>query len=63
MPYVTPNDFAATTTDLSSKPKDINNKGQVVGYIETTYDKENRDQRRASYMKSQQVSSVTLITC
>ncbi|ABI38621.1 conserved hypothetical protein [Shewanella sp. MR-4] len=39
-PYVTPNDFAATTTDLSSKPKDINNKGQVVGYIETTYDKE-----------------------
>ncbi|MFB2653395.1 DUF3466 family protein [Shewanella seohaensis] len=38
--YVTPNDFAATTTDLSSKPKDINNKGQVVGYIETTYDKE-----------------------
>ncbi|MCS6123159.1 DUF3466 family protein [Shewanella baltica] len=38
--YVTPNDFASTTTDLSSKPKDINNKGQVVGYIETTYDKE-----------------------
>lgn len=37
---VTPNDFASTTTDLSSKPKDINNKGQVVGYIETTYDKE-----------------------
>ncbi|MGI2213988.1 DUF3466 family protein [Shewanella oncorhynchi] len=37
---VTPNDFAASTTDLSSKPKDINNKGQVVGYIETTYDKE-----------------------
>lgn len=37
---MTPNDFASTTTDLSSKPKDINNKGQVVGYIETTYDKE-----------------------
>ncbi|MBW3532346.1 DUF3466 family protein [Shewanella sp. NKUCC06_TVS] len=37
---VTPNDFAASTTDLSSKPKSINNKGQVVGYIETTYDKE-----------------------
>lgn len=37
---VTPNDFAASTTDLSSKPKGINNKGQVVGYIETTYDKE-----------------------
>ncbi|MDG5900133.1 DUF3466 family protein [Shewanella xiamenensis] len=40
VPYVTPNDFAATTTDLSSKAKDINNKDQVVGYIETTYDKE-----------------------
>lgn len=39
-PYVTPNDFAQAMTDLSSKPKDINNKGQVVGYIETTYDKE-----------------------
>ena len=38
--YVTPNDFGSTATDLSSKPKDINNKGQVVGYIETTYDKE-----------------------
>ncbi|MDR6966001.1 DUF3466 family protein [Shewanella putrefaciens] len=37
---VTPNDFASKSTDLSSKPKDINNKGQVVGYIETTYDKE-----------------------
>ncbi|QYJ80107.1 DUF3466 family protein [Shewanella acanthi] len=40
--YVTPNDFATSLTDLSSKPKDINNKGQVVGYIDTTYDKEKR---------------------
>ncbi|MEI6858189.1 MAG: DUF3466 family protein [Shewanella sp.] len=39
---VTPHDFSSSTTisDLSSKPKDINNKGQVVGYIETTFDKE-----------------------
>ncbi|CAM3489046.1 DUF3466 family protein [Shewanella violacea] len=39
---VTPYDFSSSTgiSDLSSKPKDINNKGQVVGYIETTHDKE-----------------------
>ena len=39
---VTPFDFSSSAgiSDLSSKPKDINNKGQVVGYIETTHDKE-----------------------
>ncbi|MGX9460407.1 DUF3466 family protein [Shewanella sp. A14] len=37
---VTPNDFQTSLSDLSSKPKDINNKGQVVGYIESTYEKE-----------------------
>ncbi|EDP99674.1 DUF3466 family protein [Shewanella benthica] len=39
---VTPYDFSSSTgiSDLSSKPKDINNQGQVVGYIETTHDKE-----------------------
>ncbi|AQS35800.1 Protein of unknown function (DUF3466) [Shewanella psychrophila] len=39
---VTPYDFSSNTgvSDLSSRPKDINNKGQVVGYIETTHDKE-----------------------
>jgi len=37
---VTPNDFYNATSDLSSKAKDINNKGQVVGFIETTHDKE-----------------------
>ncbi|MGK0410807.1 MAG: hypothetical protein ACJASB_002988 [Shewanella psychromarinicola] len=37
---ITPNDFQDSLSDLSSKPKDINNKGQVVGYIESTYDKE-----------------------
>ncbi|MDP5145928.1 DUF3466 family protein [Shewanella sp. ULN5] len=37
---VTPEDFTPGISDLSSKAKDINNKGQVVGYIEVTYDKE-----------------------
>lgn len=37
---VTPNDFYNSISDLGSKPKDINNKGQVVGAIETTHDKE-----------------------
>jgi hypothetical protein len=37
---ITPNDFQTSLSDLSSKPKDINNKGQVVGYIESSYDKE-----------------------
>lgn len=38
--FVTPKDFLAGVSDLSSKPKDINNKGQVVGSIEATFDKE-----------------------
>ncbi|QDE30666.1 DUF3466 family protein [Shewanella polaris] len=37
---ITPNDFLTSLSDLSSKPKDINNQGQVVGYIESTYDQE-----------------------
>lgn len=64
--YVTPNDFATTTSDLSSKPKDINNKGQVVGYIETTYDKEKpRPKAGFLYEKSTgEFSNVnTLLTC
>ncbi|GGP65577.1 DUF3466 family protein [Shewanella saliphila] len=36
----TPNDFQTSLSDLSSKGKDINNQGQVVGYIESTYDKD-----------------------
>ncbi|GIU48074.1 hypothetical protein TUM4438_28650 [Shewanella sairae] len=39
-PLVTPNDFYNATSDLSSRGRAINNKGQVVGYIETTHDKE-----------------------
>ena len=37
---VTPNDFYNNISDLSSRGRDINNKGQVVGYIDTTHDKE-----------------------
>ena len=37
---VTPNDFYTYTSDLSSKAKDINNLGQVVGYIETSEEKQ-----------------------
>ncbi|WOT03771.1 DUF3466 family protein [Shewanella youngdeokensis] len=37
---VTPNDFYDALSDLSSRGRDINNNGQVVGYIETTHDKE-----------------------
>ena len=37
---VTPNDFLTEMTDLSSKPKDVNNNGQVVGFIEASYEKE-----------------------
>lgn len=37
---VTPNDFYNSISDLGSKPKDINNKGQVVGFIETTHEKD-----------------------
>ncbi|MDR8523683.1 DUF3466 family protein [Shewanella fidelis] len=39
-PLVTPNDFYNNISDLSSRGRDINNQGQVVGYIETTHDKE-----------------------
>ena len=38
--YVTPNDFYETISDLGSRPRDINNKDQVVGYIKTTHEKE-----------------------
>ncbi|MBT1445651.1 DUF3466 family protein [Shewanella sp. JM162201] len=37
---VVPNDFYPVASDLSSRPRDINNLDQVVGYIETTHDKE-----------------------
>ncbi|MCE9684724.1 DUF3466 family protein [Shewanella sp. AS16] len=37
---VTPNDFFSILSDRSSRAKDINNKGQVVGFIETTGDKD-----------------------
>ncbi len=36
----TPLDFYGTISDLSSRPRDINDQGQVVGSIEVTHDKE-----------------------
>lgn len=38
--FVTPNDFYQGISDRSSRPRDINNKDQVVGYIEATSEKE-----------------------
>lgn len=38
--FVTPNDFFEGISDRASRPKDINNLNQVVGYIEVTADKE-----------------------
>ncbi|QDF67236.1 DUF3466 family protein [Shewanella sp. SNU WT4] len=46
---VIPNDFRPFTSDLSSKPKSINNNGIVVGYIETTYEKELPRPKEAFY--------------
>ncbi|MCP3127467.1 DUF3466 family protein [Shewanella sp. KJ2020] len=64
--YVTPNDFATKLTDLSSKPRDINNKGQVVGYIETTYDKE-KPRPKAGFLYEKSTGEFsnlnTLLTC
>ncbi|MCL1048101.1 DUF3466 family protein [Shewanella abyssi] len=37
---VTPNDLYNSLSDLSSRGRSINNNGQVVGYIETTHEKE-----------------------
>ncbi|WP_285162933.1 DUF3466 family protein [Shewanella goraebulensis] len=37
---VVPDDFQEGLSDLTSKPKAINNAGQVVGNIEVTYDKD-----------------------
>lgn len=64
--YVTPNDFSTTQTDLSSKAKSINNKGQVVGYIETTYDKE-KPRPKAGFLYDKSTGEFsdlnTLLTC
>ncbi|MCG9723432.1 DUF3466 family protein [Shewanella sp. Isolate7] len=38
--FVTPNDFYEVMSDRSSRPRDINNKDQVVGYVEVTAEKE-----------------------
>jgi uncharacterized membrane protein len=63
---VTPDDFKVGLSDLSSKPKDINNKGQVVGYIETTFDKD-KPRPKAGFlfdMNSKEFSNLnSLLTC
>ncbi|MCG9714985.1 DUF3466 family protein [Shewanella insulae] len=38
--FVTPNDFYEVMSDRSSRPRDINNKDQVVGFVEVTAEKE-----------------------
>ncbi|WP_428617949.1 DUF3466 family protein [Shewanella sp.] len=38
--FVTPNDFYPVMSDRSSRPRDINNKDQVVGFVEVTSEKE-----------------------
>jgi len=63
---VTPNDFNNTISDLSSKAKDINNKGQVVGFIETTHDKE-KPRPKAGFLFDKSTSEFSnlnkLLTC
>jgi hypothetical protein len=63
---VTPDDFRVGLSDLSSKPKDINNKGQVVGYIETTFDKD-KPRPKAGFlfdMNTKEFSNLnSLLTC
>jgi hypothetical protein len=63
---VTPDDFRVGLSDLSSKPKDINNKGQVVGYIETTFDKD-KPRPKAGFLfdlNTKEFSNINgLLTC
>ena len=63
---VTPNDFYNGLSDLSSRGRDINNQGQVVGYIETTHDKE-KPRPKAAFLydlPSKEFNNVNdLLTC
>ncbi|GIU37669.1 DUF3466 family protein [Shewanella schlegeliana] len=65
-PLVTPNDFYNNLSDLSSRARDINNQGQVVGYIETTHDKE-KPRPKAAFLydlPTDEFSNVNnLLTC
>jgi hypothetical protein len=62
----TPDDFKVGLSDLGSKPKDINNKGQVVGHIETTFDKD-KPRPKAGFlfdMNTKEFSNLNgLLTC
>lgn len=63
---VTPNDFYNNISDLSSRGRDINNQGQVVGYIETTHDKE-KPRPKAAFLYDQPTGEFNnvndLLTC
>ena len=63
---ITPNDFYNNLSDLSSRGRDINNKGQVVGYIETTHDKE-KPRPKAAFLYDQPTDEFNnvndLLTC
>ncbi|WP_028774781.1 DUF3466 family protein [Shewanella waksmanii] len=64
--FVTPHDFFETISDRASRPKDINNLNQVVGYIEVTADKE-KPRVKAGFLfdkdKDEFSDLNTLLTC
>ncbi|MFT5789719.1 MAG: hypothetical protein ACI8SJ_001837, partial [Shewanella sp.] len=63
---VTPNDLYNSLSDLSSRGRSINNNGQIVGYIETTHDKE-KPRPKAGFLydiaKDEFTNLNTLLTC
>ncbi|WP_394132806.1 DUF3466 family protein [Shewanella maritima] len=63
---ITPDDFLAGLSDLSSRPKDINSLGQVVGNIEVTFDKE-KPRPKAGFLYNHNDESFSninaLLTC
>ena len=63
---VTPNDFSTSLSDFSSWPRDINNKGQVVGSIEISNEKQT-PRAKAGFLFDKVTSEFddlnTLLTC
>ncbi|GGI88337.1 DUF3466 family protein [Shewanella gelidii] len=47
---ITPNDFFSKTSDRESKPKDINNQGQVVGFVDTTSERDGKPRPKAGFL-------------
>ncbi len=64
---ITPDDFAVGLSDLTSVPTDINNKFQVVGYIETSYARDGLPRPQAGFLfdkNSEEFSNLNdLMTC